>query len=50
MSTTTIDIRDYIVDLAAEKAPGVNYEVVLENNTDFIARVPFGAGWRNALS
>ena len=38
MNTTTIDIRDYIVDLTAEKMPGVTYEVVLENNTDFIIR------------
>lgn len=34
-----VSLKDYIIDLdAANQTPAVSYEVVLENNTDFIVR------------
>ena len=37
--TATVSLKDYIIDLdSANQKPSVVYEVVLENNTDFILR------------
>ena len=34
-----VSVKDYIIDLSsAQQKPSVTYEVVLENNTDFILR------------
>ena len=39
VDTTTVSLKDYIIDLDnTQKKPAVVYEVVLENNTDFILR------------
>ena len=39
VSTPTVSLKDYIIDLGgAQKKAAVTYEVVLENNTDFILR------------
>ena len=39
VSTTTVSLKDYIIDLdGVKQKPEVTYEVVLENNTDFIVR------------
>lgn len=39
VNTTTVSLKDYIIDLDnTQKKPAVVYEVVLENNTDFILR------------
>lgn len=39
VSTPAISLKDYIIDLdSTQKKPTVTYEVVLENNTDFILR------------
>ena len=39
VNTTTVSLKDYIIDLdKTQKKPAVVYEVVLENNTDFILR------------
>jgi len=35
-STASVSIQDYILNLSAEKPVKVSYQVVLENNTDFI--------------
>lgn len=38
-STAAVSLKDYIIDLdGAKQKPSVAYEVVLENNTDFILR------------
>ena len=37
--TAAVSLKDYIIDLdSANQKPSVAYEVVLENNTDFILR------------
>jgi len=36
MNAATVNIKDYILDLATENTPSVSYEIVLQNNTDFI--------------
>ena len=37
--TAAVSLKDYIIDLGdAKQKPSVAYEVVLENNTDFILR------------
>ena len=37
--TTAVSLKDYIIDLdSANQKPSVAYEVILENNTDFILR------------
>lgn len=35
-STPTVSLQDYIVDLGKDRVPLTTYEVVLQNNTDFI--------------
>ena len=39
IAESTVSLKDYIIDLGgAKQKPSVSYEVVLENNTDFIVR------------
>ena len=39
VGTPAVSVKDYIIDLTqAQPKPAVTYEVVLENNTDFILR------------